>query len=341
MIECPYCGEAVAGGSGEGLDAELRVCMNCLNALVIERREEGLHGSPIPGETDFREVCPADSVMGGVFGELGEAVGALPVLPEVGQRVSTMLHDPLMSMGELAEVLNQAPQISLQLLKLANSVAYGGSSAIDDVELACARLGLRVVANTVSTVLHGNLYRSANRAHRGLMQNLWRHAVVSALFCDGLTQQASSVDRHLAYEAGLLHDIGMVLLDLITVRYVGRVGRLRESMELLEDVLDRFHPLVGLCVAQHWGLPQPVRFAIYFHKHDAVPLENGAGPVVDSVRVASDLTHTMGLGLRWENGVELAENGAAKRLGLSVEDLAAFRESNAEKVEAALAAFCS
>jgi hypothetical protein len=62
-----------------------------------------------------------------------------------------------------------------------------------------------------------------------------------------------------------VHDIGKtVLLDAITNRYKGRVGRLKNSWDLLLASLDEFGPYAGLRVVQHWQLSPEVRFATFY-----------------------------------------------------------------------------
>ena len=77
--------------------------------------------------------------LGAVLGELHAAIDKLPVLPEVAQKIMTLIHDPLSDMDTLAKEIQRDPTMSLRLLRITNSPWYGGRSDVTDLSMACAQ----------------------------------------------------------------------------------------------------------------------------------------------------------------------------------------------------------
>ena len=104
------------------------------------------------------------------------------------------------------------------------------------------------------------------------MQNLWQHSVATANCCEAIAIQFK-IDSKTAFIAGLLHDIGkVVLVDSITTKYGGNVGRLSSSPTLLTIAINPFAPIIGLHVVQKWNLSEELTFStLYAQKHESLP----------------------------------------------------------------------
>jgi len=334
MANCPFCNADIPPLKVEFGQPALYGCRNCMNACLVQFREAVPVAEPVPGNRDLRDEAPAGSVIAGVLEMLDEALDALPVLPEIPQRILAMVHDPLVSMNELADLISKDAVISVKLMKMANSAFYSSPQAIRDLTVACSRLGLKLIANTTYAAANNNLYQSGVSQFRGLMQDLWRHSLATAHCAFEVGVRATGAENSLFFEAGLIHDVGkLVLLDIITKRYKGNVGRLRESRELLLRIVRKFHALVGLHVAQHWQLSPDMGFsALYHNDAEMVPVADHQ-QLTDVTCLANELAHALGYGLGEERDVSLDGHPAALRLGFSPDDLASLQQDVADKVE--------
>lgn len=318
--------------AGEG--PFLRACRGCLNPFLMVSSADGPTAQRLEQTLDIREDVAPGSVLARVLASFGKELDSLPVLPEIPQRILAMVHDPLASMSELAQVAGKDAVISVKVLKMANSAFYMSAQEIRDLNVACARLGLRTIANVVHAVANANLYRTANPAFREMMQSLWQHSLAVAHCTEELGARVGGVDKSVLFEAGLVHDIGrVVLLDLITVKYKGNVGRLRQSPQLLRRVIDKYHALVGLHVAQHWNVGADICFSTFFHDiPDACP----AGEVtrlVDLVAVANRMAHVIGYGVGAGEVPAFDILPAVQRLGKAAEDLQSMCEEAKSRVD--------
>ena len=340
MNQCPYCAEEVKVGLKPQSAAVLDACQKCLNIRIARAGTGGRwDAEPLPDNEDIHETISEGSVMAGVFAQLPEEFEDLPALPEIPRQIIGLIHDPLASMSDVADLINKDAALVLRVLRVANSAFYGGRVEIKDIRTACSRLGMRTVANLVLAVGNGSLYRSHDARFRGLMGQLWEHSIVSAHCAGALSGRVEQEYAPSLFLAGLLHDIGkVVLLDVITVKYRGPTGRLKESEDLLKHVLERFHTLVGLHVAQQWRLPPEFRMTSYCHEAPETSPDPQWARVIHAVALASKFAHAMGYG--WEESDEnLNEHPSAVFLGLDPVQMEELRAKLEDQVNTLVGAF--
>jgi HD-like signal output (HDOD) protein len=338
-LNCPWCGGLLRRPPLSAL-LGLAVCPACMNPVMMRRTDQQTWTTEkIPQLGDVREAAPPDSVMAGVFTQLRTALENLPVLPEIPRRCMALIHDPLASMSDLADLVGQDPSLSVRILRVANSARYGGLQEIKSIELACSRLGLRTLADLVIAAANRDLYRASSPSMRDLMQRLWRHAIATAHSAEQFGRCVQEPYKGSLFLAGLLHDIGkVVLLDMIVSKYKGRVGRLREMPELLIDVINQFHQIVGLLVALHWQMPPEICAAILCHNNPGATPDREWLPIVHITCVSDALAYTMGYG-GCASDISLSSCPSLGALDLSITELKDTFVQAREEVEALIGTF--
>lgn len=326
MLVCPQCATPIQDAVGKDDPVALSVCPKCQEALVVERVGTAVRAREAVPPPLLKDRIAPGSVMAGIFECLEESLDHLPTVPEAPQRVIRAIHDPLSTSAELAQIINEDAALSMRVLKLANSVFSSSRHPITDLKLACARLGNRTLANVAHMVAHGQLYRSVNPAYHELMHGLWRHSVATARLADVFARHVDGVHAESVFLAGLTHDIGKpVLLDVVTNQYKGRLGRLRESSDLLNHTLSEFAPYAGLRIVQHWAISPPVPFTTFYAQcPDAAPEHYRRD--VHLVAFASDVADFHGYGVVGRQSPDLDGHKAFGTLdpdSLDLRDLAA------------------
>jgi putative nucleotidyltransferase with HDIG domain len=227
---------------------------------------------------------------------------ALPPIPRVAQGILSL---KLMSERDeqaLLKLIEKDPSISARVIGLANSPLFGTSKKIMSVSDATALLGIRRVK---MTALSFAMLSSMARAPAGLLNvhSLWRHSLTVTMAMQTMSRYMPANLRPQEDEiflAGLLHDIGFLVLDYLDPMLSNRfhamlaaeTGRSIEEVE--SGVLEMSHSELGAEVARHWELPENIVAVLRYH-HQPDDAQAAAGqPLVRMVNVAEKLLPTFG-----------------------------------------------
>lgn len=191
-------------------------------------------------------------------------------LPTSAVRVVQALDDPNSSAGQVAHLLRLDQALAADVLRLSNSAAAAGVNRTASVSEAVTRLGFGRVKMLVLGAATQSLLTRRLSGYGLSGQELWDHAVVTASLARYVATQTYYPDTEEAYVAGLLHDIGKLVLD----QYV------RTGYALLADVMraknlalwqaeellfGMDHGAVGGLLATRWQFPLPLTEAIRCH----------------------------------------------------------------------------
>lgn len=220
----------------------------------------------------------------------------LPALPQIVFRILQDLADESANVESLAEHIVSDPAVVARLLAAANSASTGQAQRVTSVRQAMMMLGVARVRNIVATTAIIERYSTLSSFDS---QRLWRHSLGVAI-CAQYVAEYAGLNPDIAYVAGLLHDIGQLLLYAVDSHAYGEVVALRKVRELEIckaelDVLGVEHAGVGGALARLWKLPNEVADAITgHHATDDNPPQTEMG---DVVHIAEVLSHALELGV--------------------------------------------
>ena len=274
---------------------DLYACLNCLNPCIAYRNGQEIDCREIEDMPDVRMTTEPGTPKGHALTYLSNALDDLPVLPQVPQRVMAMVYDPMTSMRDVARVINDDPVIAVKILKLANSAYYGGRQSITSLDVACARLGMKMIVKMVHAVGSRNMYRTRSKELRDTMQRLWKHSVVAAYCAGEIASIMPILSSDEVFLAGLVHDIGRVVMLNVFSTMLERTGRKPAgSLDAFEPVVRSLHPLAGLHATQNWDLSTQFRVTTFFHHiPGSVPLDEWR-PITHIVALANLMSKMLG-----------------------------------------------
>ena len=253
--------------------------------------------------------------------ELLAGASALPTLPQVVSHILETLNDDQADADSLVQRLNTDPTIVARLLAAANSSAFGLSSQVASTRQAILVLGLETVRTiTLATALIEH-FGHVTSGFDG--RQLWRHSVGVGT-CAKVVAEQIDHDAETAFSAGLLHDIGQLLMIAVAPDACAAV-RIRMKQEDIgivaaeQAVFGYDHSLAGSELARLWRLPENIVGAIHGH-HD--PDSGDDGEIGDIVHIAEVLSHALDLGQAEKNHVPDVSEIALVRLGLDWSALA-------------------
>jgi putative nucleotidyltransferase with HDIG domain len=247
-------------------------------------------------------------------------IGELPALRAVVMDLLDMLGRDDVDTAVLATKLSYDQALTAKTLRLANSSFYGVPRRVTSVSDAITVLGMRTVRTVVTAAaLIGSFDPPVCEGFD--FDLFWRHAVATAVAAKLLAAELGA-DTEAAFTAGLLHDIGrLVLASSVPERYAqvlahgdGRGTELRDCEEVL---LGTDHAALGARIAAYWRFPQPIADAI--SDHHAPPAQGDALSLVHIVHVADDIAHAMEPGVCGGNAASAACEEAWLGMGLSPE----------------------
>jgi putative nucleotidyltransferase with HDIG domain len=204
----------------------------------------------------------------------GDIVAAVDRIPPLAQGVGKLL--AMLSNGEssatgVAEIVAVDPALTARVLRLVNSAAFGLRVQVESVSRAVAYLGDRTVASIALESTTGELYHAPLVGYLAEPDALWRHCLYTAIGARELANYATTeVSPDVAYTAGLLHDIGKVVIDAWLVRRATEIVAEADTVTPDFDENERKHLYtdhaeVGGAVLAHWGLSATLQQAVALH----------------------------------------------------------------------------
>lgn len=211
--------------------------------------------------------------------ELVKNVVNLVSLPEVCIRINQMVDDPDATIADISAVISQDPALTARLLKVANSPLFGLSKKIETVSRAMMILGTQQVRDlALATSAMSTFDDIANEFIT--MEEFWRHSLACGLVARRLVGHAKPMHTESVFVAGLLHDIGrLIIFNRIpfqakqVLNLMGNTPAFHDSYEAEKKILGFDHAEVGGELIKQWQLPQILYESIaYHHQPTAAPL---------------------------------------------------------------------
>jgi HD-like signal output (HDOD) protein len=234
-------------------------------------------------ETQAPDVVPAGysrSALRELFGKVSESCD-LPPLPAVAMRAIALARDPNVSAEQLVRVVSTDAALAARVVSIARSVRYMRREPPRTLDGAIQTVGFQALRR----ILIAASARAAYRADDSVAQALWEHALATALASDELSQIAGGQRGGSAFIAGLMHDIGKLVLHLSDNLRFDALNHDNEARE--QEIFGVTHEQVGACLAEHWGLEDDVVWAIL--SHHRAPADGLAAQIARADRLACQI----------------------------------------------------
>ncbi|MCK9606516.1 MAG: HDOD domain-containing protein [Methylomonas sp.] len=180
-------------------------------------------------------------------------------LPDIYFQLNQMVRDPRYSMVDIGEVIGKDPALSARLLKLVNSSFYGFQSKVDTISRAISIVGIDDLYNLVVATCVVDRF-SKIPSDLVDMTAFWMRSVHCGVVTKLLGKQCASLNTERLFLAGLLHDIGSLVLYQIMPEQASQVLlSIRQDRRLLggfeQEIIGFTHADVGRELLKSWHLP--------------------------------------------------------------------------------------
>ncbi|MET0052255.1 MAG: HDOD domain-containing protein, partial [Candidatus Thiodiazotropha sp.] len=188
--------------------------------------------------------------------ELNQAIDSnkliLPTLPEVALKVRDAVDREDSSANQIAEIIASDAALSARLLQVANSPLYRGRVHIDNLQMAVARLGVRLVRSLVVSLIMQQIFQATNDTLDSKFRQIWEESVQVAAISRVLSNNLPHLDKEQAMLAGLIHNIGALPVLAMAENY----DELLENPVELDRVLGILSPQIGQRILELWDFPE-------------------------------------------------------------------------------------
>ncbi len=200
--------------------------------------------------------------------EILDNLHRLPAIPAVARELIHSFDDPGLDSQHLARKIGQDQALSAQVLRVANSAFYGLPRQVGSIQEAVVVLGFSAVRSLVLSAGIIGVFSSATPAAVDRRQ-FWQQSLSSAIHARAVAKCLRQ-DGELAFSAGLLHDIGIMVLDVCDHERFAALWQAAQAGEygLIEAeraALGFDHAELGAEVARRWNFPFAIEEAIRHH----------------------------------------------------------------------------
>lgn len=201
--------------------------------------------------------------------EILTEIRSLEPFPEVAIKAMQIASREDAAPEELIEVIEVDAGLVGKVLKLCNSAYYGFQREIASIREAGNLLGVRTLVNLVTTFSSNRYFRDYGRSSSESRRTLWERSVATAMAARLVASLKHEVDADRAYTAGLLQNVGHVVLDRFLSREQDEIRQeVAAGLPLLQaekSVLGLHHAELGARLTMTWNLPPVLVNSIRYH----------------------------------------------------------------------------
>lgn len=254
-------------------------------------------------------------------GEIRLAAKRLRPIPQIALKVLRIINQELYEIQRITEEIRKDQVISAKTLQLCNSAMYARPRKIESLDHALAMLGQQLLMKFVISASINNFFNQAGMGYSLCKGGIYHHAVGTAAIAEKLAELTDKADPSLAYTAGLLHDIGKVVLDqFINAGFPLFYRELNEEgknfLEVEKQVLGTDHTEVGADLAKDWSFPESLVETIRHHHKPEDAQQHCA--LVHIIHLADLLMSRFHTGLELERLNTKALAARLEAIGLSI-----------------------
>lgn len=249
-------------------------------------------------------------------------------LPEIVIQLTDMINDPDASTADIAQVISQDPALTARLLKIVNSPFYNLQQQIDSVTTAVNMLGTRQLRDLImATSVIKRFRKNVNPIFD--IETFWCHSIATSLAARTIATQLKLINTERFFIAGLLHDIGKMVMYLLlpneSVQYLRSYQNKKPHLQATEQLIFGFnHAQLGAELLRSWHLPESLIESTAFHHQPGEAKQFPQETAV--VHLANAIANNIQAPISPDDD-PLLEESAVSSLGLDQSSIEAIHES--------------
>lgn len=244
-------------------------------------------------------------------------------LPAVAIKFSDAIKDPLSSNQDLEKIISEDSALAAKVLMIANSALFNFPSKIDTISKAITIIGHKQLSEIILSCSIVAMFKDIPQDVID-MNLFWRHSIAVATTSRILAAFRHEQNIEKFFTAGLLHDIGKLILFMEAPKYAFEViKKCSESNELMhkveKSVIGFDHAKLGAMLLKKWKLPEEVVSSVYYHHMPSVASGEIILPAI--IHVSDIISHSLQYGSSGEKFIPALNDKAWGSLNLDVDIL--------------------
>lgn len=256
--------------------------------------------------------------------EIIKRVKDIPAFPHIVTKIIQLAESPDSTIQDLENTIIQDQSLTATVLRFANSTHYGYSRTISTISQATVVLGFNAIKSIAMAASVSQLMSRELTGYALEKEALWRQSQTCAITARYVAKKVKYSKPDEAYVAGLLRDIGKVILDTYLKETMDEIHLIVDEQgisffEAEERVLGFHHGQVGESIAEKWQLPKDLTESIALHHKPEKAVIN---PKLAAItHIADALVMMMGIQIGVDGLAYGFSDQALQILGLDEEDL--------------------
>jgi HD-like signal output (HDOD) protein len=248
-----------------------------------------------------------------------ETINFLPPMPTVMADLIDAINDDDTDFRKLSAIISMDPSMTMNVLKIANSAFFGLASKVTTIEQAVRMLGINEIVSLCLSCSTTQSLQPPKGVKTVDLNRFWRHSVATGVLAKIVCERMALGRMNSLYLAGLVHDVGAVVLDRFRHDVYKEILELTHSENISAReaeirIMGASHDTVGGWLMEKWRLPRLFVEVASFHHTvlDASPQNIQAVAIISLADLFARLTQNGFDGNM--NGVIVTETDAFKVL---------------------------
>lgn len=271
-----------------------------------------------------------------------DKVHKLPTLPSVANKITSLIKDPTCTAIKVSEIIDKDQSLTTKVLRLVNSAYYVLCSNVTNVQHAVALLGFKTISQIVVSIAVFDVFKGRYGEEFDRV-GFWKHSIGCAVISRMIAERINYPKLDDSFTAGLLHDIGKVVLDQYLHEEMTKIIKLVQEKDVRfvdaeYEILGLNHADIGEQVMKNWNIPTSITVAVKYHHqgtNERADLPLAQDVIVDIVRLSDVICKREKIGFAGDTIIPEMTEDLWGRLDINQESINEIIEGCIEEVEKA------
>jgi putative nucleotidyltransferase with HDIG domain len=264
-----------------------------------------------------------------------QTIKDLPPMPQVVIKIQHLISDLNSDITDLAKIIESDQAVAAKVLKMTNSAYYGMSGKISSIHQASVLLGYQVLGEIVTMAGTAGILSGSMPGYGYDSQELWKHSLSVAFSAKMIAERKNNDLIHEAHTAGLIHDVGKIILDRYVLENMDQISvyMVQEEKSFLDAERYIFgfdHAEIASEVCRTWKIPEKISLAIGCHHQPSISNGDELSYVL---HLADYIAAKSGISYDEDEAFSELESGTMDFIGIRREDISDIMLKVLEAVE--------